>query len=142
VFSGYGQFPSRTKEEAPMSKHTMLIGVISGLAVIAPAAAFAGNDDVRRPGTCTKNSSAKIKLSPENGRIEVEFEVDQNRNRVTWRVAFRRNGGLAARTRATTRAPSGSFEVRRVLGNSAGPDTIVARAKSPSDEVCTARATI
>jgi hypothetical protein len=125
-----------------MSKRTLIVGVIGGLAAIVPAAALAANDDVRRNGTCSGNSSAKIKLSPENGRIEAEFEVDQNRNGVTWRVALRRNGDLVARTRATTRAPSGSFEVRRVLGNSPGPDRIFARAKRPSGEVCTARATI
>ena len=64
-------------------------------------------------GTCTANSSAKIKLSPENGRIETEFEVDQNRNGVTWNVVLRRNGNVVVRTTATTRAPSGSFELRR-----------------------------
>ena len=60
-------------------------------------------------GACTKNSTAKLKLSREDGRIEVEFEVDQNRNGVPWKVTLRRNGSLVASTTATTHAPSGSF---------------------------------
>jgi hypothetical protein len=119
----------------------LLIGLAAALGAIAPAA-LANNADVKRGGTCSGSSSAKIKLSPENGRIETEFEVDQNRNGVTWNVVLRRNGKVAARTTATTHRPSGSFTVRRLLGNAAGPDTVHARAKRPSGEVCTAQATI
>jgi hypothetical protein len=123
-------------------KHTMLIAIAAALAVIVPATATAKDGDVKRSGSCTGSTSAKIKLSPEDGRIEAELEVDQNRNGVRWKVVLKRNGKVAARTRATTHGPSGSFEVRRVLGNGPGQDTIAARAKSPSGEVCTARATI
>ena len=93
-------------------------------------------------GTCTGRSSAKLKAKPDDGRLEAEFEVDQNRNGVRWRVVLRRNGTVVATTRATTRAPSGSFSVERRLANRAGSDTISARATSPSGEVCTARLTI
>jgi hypothetical protein len=118
-----------------------LIGLALAIGTIAPAA-LASDNDVRRQGTCTGNATSKIKLSPQNGKIETEFEVDQNRNGVTWNVVLRRNGNVAVRTKATTRPPSGSFEVRRVLGNRPGPDTISARATSPGGQVCTARATI
>jgi hypothetical protein len=120
----------------------LLIGLAVAVGTIAPAAALAKDGDVERNGTCTGNATAKIKLSPENGRIETQFEVDQNRNGVTWGVVLRRNGNVVVRTTATTRPPSGSFEVRRLLGNSPGPDTISARATSPGGQVCTARATI
>jgi hypothetical protein len=117
--------------------------IVAAIAFVAvTAAAFGKDGDVRRNGTCTGNATAKIKLSPENGRIETEFEVDQNRNGVTWDVVLRRNGNVAVRTTATTRPPSGSFEVRRLLTNGPGPDTISARATSPGGQVCTARATI
>jgi hypothetical protein len=56
----------------------------------------------------------QLKLSQEDGRIEVEFEVDQNRNGVPWKVTLRRNGSVVAATTAITRAPSGSF-IRRVM---------------------------
>jgi hypothetical protein len=115
-------------------------GAIATLAVAAPVAT-AKDGDVRVRGTCSGASTSKLKLSPEDGRIEVEFEVDQNRNGVRWRVRLFRNGQRFARTTATTRAPSGSFEVRRLVSDGSGADTIRARATSPSGEVCTARGT-
>lgn len=127
-----------------MNKRTSIIGLVASLAALVSLAATAtANDaDVRKAGSCTGNTSAKIKLSPEDGRIETEFEVDQNRTGVTWKVVLRRNGEVAARTKATTGGRSGSFEVRRVLDDGQGADTISARAVSPSGEVCTASASI
>ena len=121
------------------------IGVITAAAVgavlaLAPAAA-AKDGDVLRQGTCTSASSSKLKLSPEDGGIEVEFEVDQNRNGVRWTVVLTRNGAAVARTVRVTRGPSGSFEARFVTGNRAGPDQFVARA-TRGGETCTARAAI
>jgi hypothetical protein len=110
------------------------------LAIVTPPAQ-AKDGDIRVRGKCTAGSTAKLKLSEEDGRIEVEFEVDQNRNGVRWQVALRRNGRLVARTVSTTRAPSGSFEVRRVIANVSGPDRVVATATRRSGERCTARAT-
>lgn len=116
------------------------VAVAIGLAVAVAPAALAKDGDVRARGTCTKNAISKLKLSDENGRIEVEFEVDQNRNGVPWKVTLRRNGSLVASTTATTRGPSGSFEVRRVISRSAGGSRVVGTAKSPSGETCTVRA--
>ena len=56
-------------------------------------------------------------------------------------MRLRRNGTRDARTTATTRGPSGSFEVRRLLRDGAGAERITARATSQDGEVCTARAT-
>jgi hypothetical protein len=123
---------------------TRLVGLVTALAalallvVAAPAAAKDG--DVRVRGACTASSTAKLKLSPENGRIEVEFEVDQNRNGVRWNVVLRRNGVVVARTVAVTRAPSGSFEVRRVVARRTASDRITAVATRASGERCTAAA--
>ena len=110
-------------------------------ALTLTSVALAKDGDIRVTGSCTGASSAKLKLSPENGRIEVEFEVDQNRNGVAWSVALSQNGSVVVRTTAVTKAPSGSFEVRRVLANAAGPDLISAVATSPTGERCTASAT-
>jgi hypothetical protein len=111
---------------------------IAAAALASPVSAKDGRD-VRVPGVCTQSSSAKLKLSPEDGRIEVEFEVDQNRNGVPWRVTIRRNGVLVASTIARTRAPSGSFSVRRVIGDTPATDRITAVA-GRSGERCTAQA--
>ncbi|TFG67079.1 MAG: hypothetical protein E4H24_07080 [Thermomicrobiales bacterium] len=78
-----------------------------------------------------------MKLSPENGRIEAEFEVDQNRNGKPWRVTLKQNGTRVFRAVRYTQAPSGSFEVRRVLPNRAGADQIIGRAKNlRTGEIC------
>ena len=94
-------------------------------------------------GTCSGASSSKLKLSEEDGRIEVEFEVDQNRNDVRWTVSLRRVTAAGPRLLASgtriTRAPSGSFEFRRVVADRAGADTIRARA-TRAGEVCSATA--
>ncbi len=63
--------------------------LVSSLAVAVAPVASAKDRDIRAAGVCTKSSTSKIKLSEENGRIEVEFEVDQNRNGVRWSVAIR-----------------------------------------------------
>lgn len=101
-----------------------------------------GNDGKRVAGKCTGISTAKLKVKPDNGRLETEFEVDQNRNGVTWKATLRRNGHVAVKRNVTTRAPSGSWSLGRRLGNGRGVDMITARATSPSGEVCTARVSI
>ncbi|MCW3016769.1 MAG: hypothetical protein JWO02_3861 [Solirubrobacterales bacterium] len=118
------------------------VGLAAAVTILAPATALAKDGDKTTRGTCSNGSTAKLKLSPDNGRIETEFEVDQNRNGVRWQVTLRRNGTLAASTNATTRGPSGSFQVRRRLADGAGTDRIVAKATSPAGETCTVRGTL
>ena len=115
-----------------------LSACIAALAV-APLASAKGGDGVRVRGVCTNGSTAKLKLSREDNGTEVEFEVDQNRSGVRWKVTLHRNGSLFTSTRAVTHAPSGSFEVRRVIS---GHGSVVAVAKRASGERCTARASI
>jgi hypothetical protein len=93
-------------------------------------------------GTCTDGSTAKLKAKPDDGRLEVEFEVDENRAGRRWTVRIERNDDLVVRRNATTRGRSGSFSVERRIANPAGTDRISARAVSPSGEVCTASLSI
>ena len=94
-----------------------------------------------RRGACSGVSDWKLKLSPENGRIEVEYEVDQNRSGDVWRVRIRHNGDLVFAGTRTTRAPSGSFEVRILQRNRAGDDVFRGRAVNlRTGEVCGGRA--
>ena len=122
----------------------LYVGIMAALcgltiAVAAAPAAHSKDGDVLRRGTCSGPSTSKIKLSEEDGRIEVEFEVDQNRNGVRWNVVLFQNGKQIARMTKVTRGPSGSFEARKLAANTAGTDSFRARA-SRSSEVCTARA--
>ena len=104
------------------------------------APASANDDDVIRRGACSGGTDWKIKASPEDGRIEVESEIDSNRNGQTWRWRLVHNGDLSAKGSARTRAPSGSFEVRRVVANLAGSDALRFRSTHPgTGEVCVAR---
>lgn len=124
-------------------RHLLFIAVLS--AALLPATAVAKDGGAKGKtvtGSCTKTSSSKLKVKPDDGRLETEFEVDQNRNGVRWKVSIRRNGRLAVSTHARTKAPSGSFSVERRLADGAGKDRISARATSPSGEVCTASLSI
>jgi hypothetical protein len=113
------------------------LAALAAAPVLAAAPSFANDDDVIRRGSCTGATSWKLKASPENGRIEVEGEIDSNRIGQTWRWRLRHNGSLSAKGTRTTQAPSGSFEVRRVVVNAAGTDTLVFKARNPrTDEVC------
>ena len=56
---------------------------------------------------------------------------------VTWKVRIRLNGERVVKTKATTKAPSGSFSIERRTANPAGTDTIVATATNPrSGQTC------
>jgi hypothetical protein len=107
----------------------------------APAGTLAkGGDGVRVDGNCTGSSSSKLKVKAEDGgKLEVEWEVDQNKVGRTWNVRIKDNGQLRFSGQRVTKAPSGSFTVHRLITNLAGTDHVVARAKNPvSGEVCTA----
>ena len=116
--------------------------LVAALLLLIPATtALAGQGDVIRRGSCSGQSDWKLKLSSENGRIEVEFEVDQNVVGDRWRVKIRHDGDVAFRTTRTTGGASGSFEARTVEPNHAGPDAFRARAANLSTgEVCVGRA--
>src|SRR3954447_24111940 len=101
-----------------------------------------GTKAKRAAGSCTAGSTAKLKVKPRHGRLETEFEVDQNRNGVKWTVRIRRDGKSVVKATRTTKAPSGSFSVERRLRNPAGHDRIVARATNAAGEVCKAVVTV
>jgi hypothetical protein len=119
----------------------MIAGLTAALALTitvggsVPAMAKAG--DVVRTGSCTGVANWKLKAGADNGRIQVEDEIDSNRNGQTWQWKIRHNGVDGAHGQAVTHAPSGSFTVRRFIPNAAGTDTIVFRAVRPATgQVC------
>ena len=99
------------------------LAVSAAALAVAPLASAKGGDPASgSAATAPRNSTAKLKLSHEDGGIEVEFQVDQNRNGVPWKVTLRRNGALVASTTKTTHAPSGSFSLHRVISGAQGTD--------------------
>jgi hypothetical protein len=120
---------------------TMLATVLALPLSAEPA--IAGDGDVERTGTCSRRSEWKLKLSPEDGGLEVEYEVDQSVRGAKWKVVLKHDGYRFFKGRRTTTPPSGSFEVRRVINNKNGRDGVTGWARNlRSGEVCRGAAQI
>jgi hypothetical protein len=127
------------------NRKTALLATPAIALIALPGAALSsgGGPEVRNAGECDGSSTSKIKVKKDDGRLEVEFEVDQNRNGRTWKVKIKDNGAVAFKGNAVTKAPSGSFSVEKRIADLAGKDSIVARARDrKSGERCVARASI
>jgi hypothetical protein len=124
-------------EEDGMKK-AIALALTTVIALAVPATtAFAGDNDVIERGSCSGSSDWKLKLSEEDGGIEVEYEVDQNVSGDEWTVKIKHDGVRVFRGTRTTSGASGSFEVRIVEDDDAGTDNFKARAKNLSTgEVC------
>ena len=107
-----------------------LAAMLLALAPAALAGGKKGGDGIVKRGACSAGSSWKLKVKSDDGRIETEFEVDQNRVGKRWRVTLVRGGSTVFSGIRTTVAPSGSFSVHRLLAASAGTNRIVASAKA------------
>jgi hypothetical protein len=110
---------------------TIALVAVLGAGLLASTASARGDDrGVQKQGTCSAGSTSKLKAKLDDGRIEAEAEVDQNVVGRRWRVSIVQNGRTVFTGVRTTRGPSGSFEVRRLLANRAGADRIVLSARS------------
>jgi hypothetical protein len=113
------------------------VSVAAVAALTAVPAQASGDDRVIRTGSCSGSADWKLKAKSDNGRLEVEGEIDSNRNGQAWRWRIRHNGTVSARGQARTHAPSGSFSVERKMVNLAGADRFVLRAVNNSTgQVC------
>lgn len=121
------------------------------LAVAATALAIASSvmaagtaqasDDVVRRGACSGSAHWKIKAKPDDGRVEVETEIDSNRVGQSWTWVLRHNGNVAARGSSFTKAPSGSFSVERRTANAPGADHFAFRG-THAGQVCLAKVSL
>ena len=114
----------------------LIILCVAGLAAVAVSAAWGASAKsgprVIKSGSCGGSVTWKLKLKSDDGRLETEFEVDQNVVGKRWNVVLKRNGSVVFRGARVTRAPSGSFTVRELLRRAAGGTTVVATARSGS----------
>ena len=113
----------------------------AALSTAAPASAKGGND-VRTSGRCSAGSTWTMKAKPDDGRIEVELEVDSNRVGQVWSVVLADNGHRIFTGSRRTVAPSGSFELELRSANRAGADRFTGTARTANGEVCSASVTI
>jgi hypothetical protein len=127
--------PTRT------TRTTRLAGAVAAAALLTPALALpaAAHDDdddrVIRTGQCSAGTDWKLKVKTDDGRLEVEGEVDSNRVGQSWRWVMRHNGSVSARGTSVTTGRSGSFDVERKIVNLAGTDRVVFRA-THNGETC------
>jgi hypothetical protein len=105
----------------------LTVGLVAAVATPALASGGGGRE-VRKSGACTHAAVWKLKAKPDNGRIEVEGEVDSNRVGQKWRWRVFHDGRVSAHGVSRTKAPSGSFSVERLLVNTPGRDRIGWRA--------------
>ena len=113
---------SRRTQAALALTATALVG---GVLVAGPADAKAGV--VSKSGACSNGGTWKLKASPDNGKIQVEFEVNAKSGQ-KWRVIVKDNGITRVDTTKTTVA--GAFHVNKLIPNLAGTDVITARARN------------
>jgi hypothetical protein len=127
-----------------LSISILIAAAIAALAVPAAApASGGGGGGISSAGKCTAASSSKIKVRPRDGRLEVEFEVDQNRNGVKWNVRLKDNSTVVFLGSAITKGPSGSFSIERKINDTAGSDVVTGIGRNPkSGERCVARVTV
>ena len=119
--------------------------VVASLLMVAPAAQAGGGGggDVITRGSCSGSSDWKLKVKPDNSRLELEFEVDSNVNGQSWNVRIKQNGNRIFTGTRVTQGPSGSFELKRRPNDMAGTDRFVARATNPSTgETCVGQISI
>lgn len=114
--------------------------VAAGIPALSASAAAADDDETIREGSCSSGATWKIKAKPDDGRLEVEAEIDSNRVGQTWTWVLRHNGSVSARGASRTTGRSGSFDVERRTVDAAGTDTFRFRA-THDDNVCVARLT-
>jgi hypothetical protein len=125
-----------------------LAGLMAATLLAAAPHAFArtrsgGGGGITTEGACSASSDWKLKVSPENNRLEVEFEVDSNVIGQTWQVRLSDNGVRFFQGTAVTQGPSGSFEVRKLTADQVGTDNILALAKNMgTGETCRGTASL
>jgi hypothetical protein len=106
---------------------TVTAAAFGGASLLTPAAeASGGGARVIKTGSCSGSADWKLKAKHDDGRLEVEFEVDSNRTGQTWAVRVSDNGHRVFSGRRTTHGRSGSFSLELRPANRAG--TIRARA--------------
>jgi hypothetical protein len=122
----------------PLALLSLLLLVAFG---VVDVGVLAKSTDVRRTGTCSGGSTSKIKLSREDAGLEIEVEVDMNKINKRWLVTITKAGKQVYRQFRRTAAPSGSFEVKKLVAGPVGGQVVAKAVSSSTGEVCTVAAT-
>jgi hypothetical protein len=117
-----------------------VLAVPAAVLAAAPAQA-SGGGGVETRGTCGAGVTFKLKAKHDNGRVEVEYEVDSNRVGQLWTVSLTDNTVRIFSGQRRTAAPSGSFSVRVLTTDRSGADVIRSRATF-GGQVCSGAVTV
>jgi hypothetical protein len=116
-------------------RRLLILAVALLLALPCAAHAKGGGDDVRVEGTCGRGATSELRLRADDGEIRVEFRLDADRPRQTWRVVLVHERRVAWRGRVRTRS-GGDVRVRRTIPDLAGADGVTVRASSRRGATC------
>ena len=75
-----------------------------------------------------------------HGAIRVEFKLDTERGRQSWRVILVHERRVVWRGRARTRSGSRSFRIRRSIPDPDAADQVTVHASGPAGNTCDATA--
>jgi len=131
-----------TKRGLPVKATLLATAALLAVPAVAAPAHAKGGDAVRNTADCA-SGTIKVKAKADDGKLEVEGEVDTNRVGQEWNWSIRRDGDVVRRGTGTTAGASGSFSVNRRIGNPAGQDTIRFRAvRAATGKVCSVSVTL
>jgi len=104
--------------------------------LLAPISA--DDNDVVRRGRCTGGGTYELELSRENGKLEIEFEIEGKANQ-QWNVVIKRRGNVIFRGKRTTGSISKEFTVRLLNGPGTGGE--IEAVATRAGQRCAAKAT-
>lgn len=103
---------------------TLLVSMITLTSI-----SLSKDGDVIRRSNCSGPAKSKLKASPENGRIEVEYEVDNATRGQRWVIVLKK-GRRTILQRTKTVNSAGEIRVRKVTSNGSGSERISALARN------------
>lgn len=82
------------------------------------------------------------RLRAEEGRIRIDVEFEHLRQRGVWKLVVLHERQVIARATLTSKTATGGLQLRRIVADWFGSDTVVSRASGPGGEQCRATATV
>ncbi|HEY2741781.1 MAG TPA: hypothetical protein VGI69_06335 [Gaiellaceae bacterium] len=125
-----------------MTRRVLLVLCLFALSGGAARAGGGGGGDVRVGGNCARGATASLRLQASDDRIEARFRLRQDRGRGLWRITFVHENRVSSRATRTTTRSGDSWEVRRMVPDLRGSDTIAVHAWGPKGLGCRAAATL
>jgi hypothetical protein len=112
---------------------------LAGLMLFGLAAgpAQAGDDEIRREGSCSGRSDWEMRVRLDDGRFRVRWRVDSRIPGQTWNMKLFHDGErIAAASRTTNRDGEATIDLRGVRNND-GRDVFRGTARNPNTgETC------